>query len=422
VTPSSKSRDPAVEKLMADTEASNGSTSDGSSSAQHDPALLKALAEASAWIVTLHGPERTPAVERGFQRWLAENPRHRYAFEHATETWSKTRAAVRRSAQVEISVPGNIGVRPHKKRPRAVLALAASLLVAAVGIGLYVQQSGLQTGIGERRTVVLDDGTQVTLNTATEITVHYDEHQRHVTLESGEAFFDVARRPEWPFVVTAGDREVTALGTSFLVRRDSARVAVTLLEGKVRVTSSVVAEGTLRSLPVQIDAGGQGGMVMRPERKSTEVASGSVVGDREAPAATHPLGENAGEAVSVTLVPGQRIVFSEDTPPLLDRPELQKLTAWQQGLVNIDDLTLAQAVEEMNRYSTLQLVVEGAAADIHVSGVFRVTDSENLAQAVALTHGLDLRKEGRRIVLSGTPRPPSEARFAPTSPEADRAP
>lgn len=421
MTFSSKSRDPAVAKLMADAAAADRSTVDGSSSVQHDPALLKALAEASAWIVTLHGPERTPAVERGFQRWLAESTRHQCAFEHATEIWSKTRAAVRRSAQVDIRVPGTIDERPQRKRARATLALAASLLVAVIGIGFYVQQSGLRTGVGERRTVVLDDGTQVTLNTATRMTVGYDKHRRHVRLESGEAFFEVAKRPEWPFVVTVGDREVTALGTSFLVRRDFARIAVTLLEGKVRVASPGSSDATPVSSPIETGRKQTGSSNVR-EGMPAEVALHTGAMDKEAPTTSYPPGESAEEDSSVTLIPGQRIVFAEHAPPVLDRPELQKLTAWQQGLVNIDDLTLAQAVDEMNRYSTLQLVVEGTAADIHVSGVFRVTDSENLARAVALTHGLELHKDGRRIVLSGNPQPPSQARFGTAPHEVNKAP
>ncbi len=55
---------------------SSSQSSDGRGWLERDPALLKVLAEASAWIVTLHGPERTAAVERGFQRWLAESLDH----------------------------------------------------------------------------------------------------------------------------------------------------------------------------------------------------------------------------------------------------------------------------------------------------------------------------------------------------------
>ncbi|MBL8265179.1 FecR family protein [Steroidobacter sp.] len=337
---------------------------------EHDPVLLKAIAEASAWIVTLHGPDRTPGVERGFRCWLVERPMHQYAFEHATDTWNRTRAMVRRSARVEVSVPRGASEQPRKKVARTpLLALVASLFIAVIGVSLYLQGSALKTGIGERRTVVLDDGTQVTMNTATRMTVDYDQQRRLVRLDSGEAFFEVAKRSEWPFVVSVGNREVTALGTAFLVRSDSARVAVTLLEGKVAVTAT----------------------------------------------------SESAAAAAITLAPGQRVVFEKRAPPVLDRPEIQKLTAWQQGLVNIDDMTLAQAVEEMNRYSTLQLVVEGPAADIRVSGIFRVTDLENLAQAVAMTHGLDVHRDGRRLVLSGLPQPPSESRFGPAPPKVDQA-
>ncbi|HEY5758499.1 MAG TPA: FecR domain-containing protein [Steroidobacter sp.] len=356
---------------------------------EHDPALLKALAEASAWIATLHGPERTPAVERGLQCWLAESPIHRYAFEHATDTWSKTRAAVRRSAQVEIRAPDLGSIHLRRMRTLPFVAVAASVLIAVLGVGIYLDGAGLKTAVGERRTLVLEDGTQVTLNTKTRMSVDYNEHRRHVRLEAGEAIFEVAKRPRWPFVVTAGDREVTALGTAFLVRRDSGQLAVTLLEGKVAVTSS--NQQVLDGIESPIDL--------------------SRVG------ATHPTTtpDAAAGGTPITLAPGERIVFAEHATPVVDRPELEKLTAWQQGLVNIDDLTLAQAMEEMNRYSKLQLSVDGPAANIRVSGVFRVTDSESMARAVALTHGLELRKEGRRIILSGTPVPPSESRLNPAS-------
>jgi transmembrane sensor len=393
--PSSKSLDPAVRKLLADAEAT---PADGPTKVEHDPALLKALAEASAWIVTLHGPNRSAAVERGFQHWLAESSVHQYAFEHATETWSKTRATVRRSAHVDVSAPQSVSERPARKKSSVIFAMAASLLIAAIGAAIYIQQAGLETGIGERRTVVLDDGTQVTLNTATQMFVDYDKHQRRVRLESGEAFFEVAKHPEWPFVVTAGDRKVTALGTAFLVRRDAAKLAITLVEGKVAVSSSDEAAFAGGAATANL---GEANAATTPSTS----ARGDVPLHEPQVLAAHTAN------LTLTLTPGQRVIFAEREAPVLDRPVLGKLTAWQQGLVNIDDLTLAQAAAEMNRYSRVLLVVEGPAAQIRVSGVFRVTDSENLAKAVALTHGLEMRREGRRIVLSGIPQPPNDSRF-----------
>ncbi len=337
----------------------------GPASNPQDAALLVAVAEASAWIALLHGPRRTPAAERGLQHWLAESALNKRAFEHATETWNATRGTVRRSARVDISVPGEEARGPGRPRWRVKLAAAAVVLIGVAATTYYLQRSAVSTAVGERRIVVLDDGTQVSLNTATRLVVRYNKQRREVQLESGEALFEVARHPDRPFVVAAGNREVMALGTAFLVRRDDRRLAVTLMEGKI----AVAAAGTA---------------------------------DPESPGAD-----------ALTLAPGQRVVLTDHQLPMLDRPALEKLTAWQQGLVNIDNLTLAEAVAEMNRYGAVQLAVEGPGVGIRVSGVFRVTDSENLARAIALTHGLQLRKEGRRLVLSGTPQPPSESRFDP---------
>jgi transmembrane sensor len=341
---------------------------------RQDAAFFEALAEASAWIVLLNDSEPPAGVEQGLQRWLEESPRHRHAFEHAMETWRTTRATLWRAA----SGADESKVRAGKQgfRQKALLGLAASLLIAIVG--LYFDRSELATRIGERRTFVLEDGTQVTLNTSSRLEIDYDRRQRRVHLRSGEAIFYVRKRPDWPFVVTIGEREVTALGTSFLVRRDMTRTAVTLLQGKVEVTS--------------------------------HAASRPGAGDARSPSWS-----------AVTLAPGERVVFAQGESSVLDRPDLENLTGWRHGLVNISDQTLAKAAEEMNRYSTLQIVVTGAATDLRVSGVFRTTDAESFARAVALTHGLQLRREGSRIVLFGEISPSSESRFDASRSRVDNA-
>ena len=104
---------------------------------------------------------------------------------------------------------------------------------------VYLRSDAVVTGVGEQRTLTLEDGTRIQLNTDTRAVVRYDERLRRVELEKGEAMFEVARRPDWPFVVTAGDRQIRALGTAFVVRREAEVLAVTLVEGKVTVTPTV---------------------------------------------------------------------------------------------------------------------------------------------------------------------------------------
>src|ERR1700735_5441987 len=119
---------------------------------------------------------------------------------------------------------------------------AAAALLAIVGMILWLAPApDLTTEVGEQRLVTLTDGTHVFLNTATRIAVNFDAHARWVELKSGEALFDVAKKPSWPFIVQAGDRQIKALGTSFVVRRDPTQTAVTLVEGTVSVTTPASA-------------------------------------------------------------------------------------------------------------------------------------------------------------------------------------
>jgi transmembrane sensor len=108
----------------------------------------------------------------------------------------------------------------------------------------------------------------------------------------------------------------------------------------------------------------------------------------------------------IALVPGERLTFAADRPVAkLDRPEVEKLTAWQRGKVPIDNLSLADAIVEMNRYNVVQLQVEHPSANkLRVSGIFRVGDSMSFARAVAQSYGLRVEEQPRQIVLAGYPR------------------
>ena len=210
--------------------------------------------------------------------------------------------------------------------------------------------------------MTLKDGTRVSLNTGTRLLVRYDDKVRGVQLESGEALFDVAQNAAMPFIVTAGERSIEALGTSFVVRRDERQLAVTLIEGKVSV--------------------------------STPAARAS--GGRDSP--------DTGTVISLT--PGERVTFPVSASAARhDRPELEKLTAWQRGLVALDYTPLADAAKEMNRYSDIEVVIDNSeAAAARISGVFRAGESLSFAQAIAKTYRLDIAEQSNRIVISGTPQ------------------
>lgn len=132
-----------------------------------------------------------------------------------------------------------------------VAAVVAMVLMVGAGLGGYFWQPKaswntssqivkIQTGIGERSRAILPDGTEVSLNAMTSVT--YDcsmsSGKRQVNVE-GEAYFDVAKDAEHPFVIDANQMEVTCLGTALNVRNyaDEQTSSVVLVEGKVRVTT-----------------------------------------------------------------------------------------------------------------------------------------------------------------------------------------
>ena len=119
---------------------------------------------------------------------------------------------------------------------RAWLAAAVLILmvVTAARLPWPVWTADQRTLAGEQRTLTLDDGSRVTLAGDSAINLNLNDHQRRVTLLRGRVYFQVARDPQRPFVVEAGEARVRVTGTRFEVRRDGGdRVRLTVAEGEV---------------------------------------------------------------------------------------------------------------------------------------------------------------------------------------------
>jgi transmembrane sensor len=337
------------------------------------PVTPERLAEASVWIAKLHGDAHGRALEDGLRRWLAANPENARAFELATEVWEE-------SEKLRSVVPFR-PLRHVEHRPRwggMAAAFAAVLAMVIVGVIWFQNVGVVATAVGEQRQLVLEDGTRVFLNTDTRIVVKYDEYQRRVELRRGEALFNVAKHSDWPFIVTAGDRQVKALGTSFVVRKDVERVAVTLVEGSVLVS------------PVP---------PVLPELVRPAIEEPGAI--EQTPATTTLDVHRAGE---FKLAAGQRLTFDTGSATKLDTPSIEKTTAWRRGQVILDDTPLKTAVIEMNRYNEAKLIVaDPDAAELPINGLFQAGDSTHFANAVAQSYGLVVIERGNEIVLSGKP-------------------
>lgn len=339
-------------------------------------------AEAAAWIAKLHGPERSPELEEDFRAWLGASPEHARAFEHITEIWDALgsvnvgglpRLASNEAFEAPLSVRAKhrslFGQWPGAG---ALRAFAAIVVLAAVGVGawLYVSHEAREvyrTDIGEERIVTLEDGSRLYLNSDTQLKVDLEQHDRRIELQRGEAYFEVAKDPARPFIVKAGDHTVTALGTSFVVRYDTERTAVTLVEGKVAVAGN----------------------------------SGS--GEVEVPTPS-PAVPVAREGKGILLTPGERVTFEQGGTPAIDIPRPETTAAWRRGEVVFDNTPLKAAIEEMDRYQRQRVMLDDPTiGELPVSGIYRTGKNQDFAHAVAAIYDLEVASDGNEIHLRRKP-------------------
>jgi transmembrane sensor len=213
------------------------------------------------------------------------------------------------------------------------------------------------TRIGEQRRIELPDGSHLTLNTGTRVTVAFIDRQRRLQLEAGEALFEVVPDAHRPFLVYAGSGLVRALGTVFSVYlRDTGHVSVLVAEGKVQL-ASVATQQTAAGEP--------------PGMPLAVLGAGKVA--------------SFGNAV--------------DSVESLPQAELSRRLAWREGLVKFDGEPLWQVVEEVSRYTTLKILIRDThTANMRIGGHFKIGGTDALFEALQSGFGLRIERVGKDTV------------------------
>jgi transmembrane sensor len=232
---------------------------------------------------------------------------------------------------------------------RAVMgwALAASV-VAAVGLVSWQWLSAPElyaTGVGEQKVVPLGDGSVITINTSSRVSVRFTHSQRRVEVLGGQANFAVAKDATRPFVVSAGGGETLAVGTEFDVYQRANETVVTLIEGRVTVTSP------------------QGG------------------------------------STAIQLAAGEQVAYSQHGTAQRTA-DLQRASAWRARKLDFADTPLSEAISEANRYSNLKIELRGTElADARISGVFDAGRNDAVAEGVRAYFGLRLERFGNNLIV-----------------------
>ena len=279
--------------------------------------------------------------------WLDSSSLHKVAYLRLKGTW---RRADRLAA---LKRPAGAQTEEGTLFARGLLAIAAALLILLAGGWFWWHMPKAQsyaTAVGQKQELRLADGSRLELNTNTRVHASVTASRRIVTLDAGEAYFDVVHDANRPFVVYAGNRRITDLGTKFSVFRNGDDVRVTVREGRVKV--EILGQGSA-AVPVVADGG-------------------------------HEVVTKGNETL---------ILAKPDT-------EIANDLSWRNGILVFRDQPLAEAAEQFNRYNARQIVVEGNARRIRIGGSFR---ADNVDVFVLLLHrgfGLSVNDQGDRITVS----------------------
>ena len=309
---------------------------------------------ASDWLERRNFGPWTEEDERKFEEWFESSLAHRIAFVRLESGWNRTERLTALHSPMRDS-----GSLPTRDSWLKFFKLtAAALFVAAVGSGIAFYysakpaQSAYATGIGEREVLSLADGSQIELNTETSLRTAVASGGRTVWLDKGEAYFRIKHDAAHPFVVLAGTRRLTDIGTEFTVRRDPERLKIAVLAGNVRF---------------------DGDHSLREGQKPAILKSGDTI---------------VATAAS----------FSISREPL---KQLANELGWRRGVLIFNQTPLSEAAGEINRYNRKKLVIaDSAVGRLKIGGIFPKNNVNAITAAVRELFGLRVEDRGDEIVVS----------------------
>lgn len=325
--------------------------------------------QAAQWYARLHAPDCSESDHAAFKSWLAGGAERIQAYQSVIDSASlisrqieadpRLRAMVSDALQPpkesSLTKTSLVGVRRYAVAA-AVLVFVSLTMLFTLGQGNSIDGAGpLQYYVNHelnRQRIALDDGSIVYLDVGAKLSVEMTPHQRNLQLEAGRAFFEVAHDKSRPFMVSHENTRVVALGTKFQVDvvAENKIVNVTLAEGSV------------------------------------EVASG-----------------NQADTWREVLVPGQQLLIDN----WLNRHQViqvktDTVTSWSTGFLVFDGIPLHKALEEINRYSTVKIVLgDSSLSEIPIAGNFMAGgNSDDFIKTLAAVLPLrSTRTEANEIVL-----------------------
>lgn len=288
------------------------------SSPSQDDALAE---EVAVWFLRMQEGGCGEDEHREFEAWLAESEAHRAEYRQYEVLWQN------------LDQLGSVPKQARRSRTGTAFAILAGMAVV-LGVAQWYAGLGetISTAVGERRHVLLADGSAVDLNTDSRIRVRMTEGLRKVTLVQGEVLLHVARDAR-PFEVHAGEGVLRDIGTTFNVVRDDARTSVAVLDGEVQIDLESAAVVNLRG--------------------------------------------------------GQKVDYAERDLSAVSRVDPAEVTAWLNGRLIFHETPLYEVVRQINRYHSRPVeLADSQLGSLKVSGEFNSADRDGLLQALEILFSL----------------------------------
>lgn len=257
----------------------------------------------------------------------------------------------------------------------SVTAIAASVLVAVV-ILLSKQAAPTlyQTGIGAHKLVTLNDGSEVLLGAKSTVRVQYADSVRQIFMDAGEALFTVAKDKSRPFIVTAGEANVVAVGTQFNIHRRVEAVVVSVVEGIVNVSAEPIDSYS-------------------PEARIKLIADLAA-----------PLSEKTIPTTATTLTGGQQVqltdqrIISEIKHVVSD-----EVMSWRDGWLVYSGDPLSTVIEDVNRYHNKRVFIfDQQLKDFPFSGTIKKNEIDDWLNGLQFVFDIQVITMDEKIVIIGS--------------------
>ncbi|MGK5057428.1 FecR domain-containing protein [Janthinobacterium sp. LB2P49] len=316
-----------------------------------EPAAAAAIREdvqqdAAEWLTVLMSDEASEAEHAAWQRWRALDPEHERAWQHIEAVSQRFNGMHRGAAAQALAGTQEQAVNGKRRQLLAWLGVAAGggMLAAQTGAwdGVRALRADYRTATGERREVVLDDGSVLSLNTGSAVNVRFDASRRLIELLAGEILVTSGDGigSDAPLEVATREGWVRALGTRFAVRQQDGYSTVDVFDSAVEI---------------------------RPRD---------------------------GIGAPLLLTAGRGAAFSRHAP---DAPHAidAYADAWSRGQLIVDDVTLGDFLADLARYRPGVIHCVPEVAQLRLSGVFPLADTQRILNMLPNSLPVQVRSRTR---------------------------